>query len=289
MASVIGVLMPGDMGHGVGEALKAQGYDVITALDGRSDHTKMLAEKGGLRNVGSLTEVVKEAGLILSIVPPNVAVEQAVAVAAAMVETGARPVYADMNAIAPTTAQKVQSALPTDVIFIDGGIVGLNPIKSPPTRFYVSGPDTTKLEQLNSDAIKVIKISNDVGKASAMKMVYAAGTKGLSTLQTALLMTALQQGVLEPLLDELAYSQKDNLNRMRSRIPFLPADSKRWVPEMQEIAATFKASGVSDGFHLAAAETFAVMAKTPYAAETRQTLDKSRTLETALNEYVKHL
>lgn len=187
------------------------------------------------------------------------------------------------------TAREVGAALPEGAPVIDCGIVGLNPIKSPPTRFYVSGPDCTALEALDSDAIKVVRIGDEIGAASALKMVYAAGTKGVWTLQTALLLTAARQGVLEPLLDELAYSQAANLKNMRGRIPFLPADSARWVPEMQEIAATFAASGVTDGFHKGAAEIFALLAKTPFADETRQTLDTSRTLEDALAEYVKHL
>ena len=277
------------MGHGVGQALVARGYDVITALDSRSEHTRGLAKAGGLRDVATLAAVVQEAYMILSIVPPNVAVTQAEAVAAAMVATGKRPIYVDCNAISPPTALEVRGKLPKDVNFIDAGIVGLNPIKSPPTRFYVSGPDCAAMEALDCDTIKIIKISKEIGKASALKMVYAAGTKGLSTLQTALLMTAKQQGVLEPLLEELEFSQAENLQRMKNRIPFLPADSKRWVPEMEEIAKTFKASGLPDGFHLAAADTFRILAKTPFAAETRQTLDKSRTLDEALTEYAKYL
>ena len=91
------------------------------------------------------------------------------------------------------------------------------------------------------------------------------------------------------MLGELEYSQAPQLQAMRNRIPFLPADSARWVPEMEEIAATFEEAGVTGNFHKGAAEIFAVLAKTPFAEETRETLDKSRTLEQALAEYVKHL
>ena len=285
----VAILMPGDMGHGVGQALSARGHEVTTALDGRSGHTRMLAERAGITDRGSAQEAVANADLILSILPPDRAVAQAESVAEVMIRTGARPAYADCNAISPMTMTKVADALPDDATVIDCGIIGLNPIKTPPTRFYVSGPDCSALEALNSDAIRVEKISEEIGRASALKMVYAAGTKGVWTLQTALLLTAARQGVLDPLLSELGYSQNANLDAMRSRIPFIPADAERWVPEMEEIAATFADAGVTDGFHKGAAEVFRILAKTPFAKETRETLDRSRTLEQALAEYVKHL
>lgn len=285
----IAILMPGDMGHGVGQALGAQGHRILSALEGRSAHTRMLAERARIEDLVTLDALVAEADLILSIVPPDRAVGQARDVAEAMARTGATPVYADCNAISPGTMAEVADALPEGTTIIDAGIIGLNPIKSPPTRFYVAGPDCTALEALDCDVMKVVRISDEIGRASALKMVYAAGTKGVWTLQTALLLTAAKQGVLEPLLEELAYSQKGPLEAMRGRIPFLPADSARWVPEMEEIAATFAEAGVTDGFHKGAADVFRVLSRTPFAEETRETLDKSRTLEEALAEYIRHL
>lgn len=288
--TTIAILMPGDMGHGVGQALIAQGYRVVSALEGRSAHTRSLAQRAGIEDLGSLDACVSEAELILSILPPDRAVAQAEAVAGVLKQSGGSVVYVDCNAISPMTAATVAAAFEgTNATVVDCGIIGLNPIKTPPTRFYVSGPDCSAIEALNSDVIKVEKISDEIGKASAMKMVYAAGTKGVWTLQTALLLTAARQGVLEPLLEELAYSQQGNLASMRGKIPFLPADSARWVPEMQEIAATFADAGVTSGFHDGAADIFALLAKTPFAEETRETLDKSRTLEQALAEYVKQV
>ncbi|MEM6933903.1 MAG: DUF1932 domain-containing protein [Pseudomonadota bacterium] len=286
----IAILMPGDMGHGVGKALIAEGHEVVTALEDRSPATRTLSEAAGIRDLGTIDDVVARTSLILSILPPDRAVPQAEMVAAAMHRTGAAPAYMDCNAVSPGTAERVANSLDgTGAAVIDCGIIGLNPIKSPPTRFYVSGPDCSKAQSIACDAIKVVEVGATVGAASALKMVYAAGTKGVWTLQTALLMAASKLGVLDPLLEELAYSQKGPLDAMRSRTPFLPADAARWVPEMEEIAATFASAGVTPGFHQGAADVFRVLAKTPFASETRATLDLSRTLEEALEEYVKHL
>lgn len=286
----IAILMPGDMGHGVGQALIARGHDVITALEGRSEATRALAASAGLRDAGGIANAVSQASLILSILPPDRAVPQAGAVADAMRQTGARPAYVDCNAISPVTVRKVAAAFDgLEIPVIDCGIIGLNPVKAPPTRFYVSGPDCTAIEAISCDEIKVETIGIEVGQASSLKMVYAALTKGTWTLQTAVLMAARRLGVLDPLLEEFRYSQSATLSGMRGRTPFLPADSERWVPEMQEIAATFASAGVTPDFHNGAASIFEVLAKTPFASETRATLDTSRTLEDALAEFVKHL
>lgn len=290
--ATIAILMPGDMGHGVGQALITEGHRAISCLKGRSEHTRGLAARAGIEDAGDLAATVAEADVILSILPPDRAVPLAEEVAAALrtAPTQTCPVYVDCNAISPATAEAVAGALSeSGITVIDCGIIGLNPIKTPPTRFYVSGPDCAAMLALNCAAMKVEQIGDRIGQASALKMVYAAGTKGVWTLQTALLMTAARMGVLDSLLGELEYSQSTQLAAMRGRVPFLPADSARWVPEMQEIAATFEAAGVTPNFHLGAADVFALLARTPFAEETRETLDKGRTLEESLAEYVKHL
>ena len=288
--ATIAILMPGDMGSGVGQALIAAGHSAISPLARRSAHTRGLAEGAGIEDAGSLDQAVSRADLVLSILPPNHAVMQAQAVSEAMRRTGTAPAYADCNAISPMTMEKVAAAIaPTGAAVIDCGIIGLNPIKAPPTRFYVSGPDLGAIEAIASDVIRVERVGDQIGKASALKMVYAALTKGSWTMQVALLMAASQHGVLDPLLEEFGYSQGAALTAMQGRVPFLPADAERWVPEMQEIAATFAEVGVTPKFHEGAAEVFALLARTPFASETRATLDTSRTMEQALAEYVKHL
>ncbi len=290
MSATIAILMPGDMGHGVGAALLAHGHPVVTSLDGRSAHTRMLADRAGLRDAGSLDDAVSEADIVLSILPPDAALKQAEAVAKAFERTGARPVYVDCNAVSPQTAEKVGGTITSaGAPFLDCGIIGLHPGKGTPTRFYVSGTDPAPMLDLDGKGIRVVDVGRQVGRASALKMVYAALTKGTWALQLALLMTALKLDVLEPLLEEFAFSQAGPLEGMQGRLPALPADAGRWVGEMEEIAATFASAGVSSKFHEGAADIFRVLARTPFAEETRETIDRTRSLETALAEFIRHL
>ena len=290
MTDRIAILMPGDMGHGVGRALREHGHEVITCLAGRSARTRGLAEAAGMRDAGTLEALVREADMVLSILPPAAAIAQAEAVAAAIGAAGARPTYVDCNAVSPMTARKVgEIVAAAGAPFIDCGIIGLAPGKGAPTRFHVSGADTSPMEALDGKGIRVFPMGPEPGRASALKMVYAGLTKGTWTLHTALLMAAWQLGVYEETVAEYGNSQKAALEAMRARIPRLPADAARWIGEMEEIAATLASAGVTPGFHEGAAEVFAVLARTPFAEETRETWDESRTLEEAVEVFTQHL
>lgn len=288
--TTIAILMPGDMGSGVGRALRENGLDVITSLAGRSERSRGLAAAAGLRDAGSLEDTVRAADLILSILPPAQAVAQAQAVAAAMAATGAKPTYVDCNAVSPATALKVGAEIAAaGAPFLDCGIIGLPPGKSPETRFHVCGPDTAPMERLHGKGISVFPMGPEIGRASALKMVYAGLTKGTWTLHTTLLLGAWKMGVFDALVAEYENSQGAALKAMRDRIPRLGTDAGRWVGEMEEIAASLRDAGVPSGFHEAAAEIFRIVDRTPFAAETRETADLSRTLEQAIEVYAQHL
>jgi len=290
MTETICILMPGDMGHGVGLVLRDHGYRTVTALEGRSERSHKLAETGKVEDLGTLDAAIAASDLVLSILPPSAAIEQATNVAAAMTRTGKTPVYVDCNAISPATTTAVGDIIQAaGASFIDAGIIGLAPNKSDGTRFYVSGPDTTAMEALDGKGFKVISLGAEIGKASAMKMAYAGLTKGSWTLWTSVLLTAERNGLLNELIAEFEHSQLPTLDNMRRMVSALPADSGRWIGEMEEIAKTFREAGVTGDFHDGAAWMFKLLSETPYASETRQTMDRSRSLETSLNAYAEAL
>ena len=284
----VAVLMPGDMGHAVGKALADAGYDVVTCLSGRSERTRALAEAGGLRDLDSLDAVATEASLVLSILPPASAMGLARDMAAAMERSGARPVYVDCNAISPGTARDIANVIEAvGAPFIDAGIIGTKPGIGPGPRFYVSGADTAPMQALDGKGFQVLGLGPEPGRASAIKMCYAGLTKGTWTLHTAVLLAAEAQGLTAELRAEFEYSQGQALAQMEARVPRLPADSGRWIGEMEEIAKTFADAGVTPGFHEGAAEIFRLLSQTPFASETRETIDESRTLEETLREAAK--
>jgi 3-hydroxyisobutyrate dehydrogenase-like beta-hydroxyacid dehydrogenase len=280
----VAVVGTGDMGSAVGGALVRAGYRVVTAGDGRSAPSLRLAAEAGIEDVGSLEAAVSTARLVLSIVPPAAATTFAAEVVGAMRVSGARPVFADCNAVAPETVQGIARALePTGAPFADVGIIGRGPgVGRERTRFYVSGAARDAVLDLDVDEITFIDLGRDVGTASAMKMAYSALNKGIDALLATILLAAERLGVRPPLMQELQFSQIEALERMQARVPFLGATAKRFTPEMAEIARTYESVGVTPAFHRGAEWLYALFATTPFANETRATQPKQRSLDEAL-------
>ncbi len=89
--------------------------------------------------------------------------------------------------------------------------------------------------------------------------------------------------------NEFEISQSAVLNTMQARVPALPADAGRWIGEMEEIAKTFAGAGVTPKFHEGAAEIFDLLASTPFATETRETVDSRRSLADAIRVFAETL
>jgi len=284
----LAILMPGDMGHGCAIAFRGNGFRVVTNLSGRSDRTKGLAAKAQIEDLGSFEEVAKQADLVLSILPPENAIEQGRVFADAMIAAGSTPPYVDCNAIAPSTTEKVGAEIErAGALYIDGGIIGNNPVaENGGTRLYVSGPDTSAAQELDGKGMVIRNIGKEIGRASGMKMVYASSTKGTFSLHSAVLTTAHAMGLTEDYLEELGQSQPAMLAAMERMIPRIPLDAARWQGEMHEISATFAEAGVTPKFHQGAADMMALADRTPISLETRETVDASRTLLQALDMYV---
>lgn len=272
----VGILSPGDMGHGVGRALReCNGLRVVTDLSGRSDRTQSLAAAAGFEDLGSLDAVVGASDLVLSIMPPAAAEGFAATLAERIGADG--PVFAEMNAVAPETVRRIAARFASDR-FVDGGIVGPSPKGPKPTRFYVSGAPAPIMEALASERIAVRPLGPEIGRASAQKMLYSALNKGYWALQAAVLTAAERAGLSDELRAELAFSQPEVLSRMEDRIGLLPADAHRFHPEMVEIAAFFESLGMTTGFHRGAEDLFRLLARTPLAEETKETWDRDRPL-----------
>lgn len=280
---IIAIISPGNMGHAVGRLLGSRGFTVVTALADRSPRTRGLAAQAGIRDLGGVKTVVAAADLVLSILPPAAAVAAARTAANAMIATGAIPPYADCNAIAPaTTAHIADMIRRAGAAYIDAGIIGGPPANGSGPRFYASGPAARMLAPLQGGGLVVRDLGGPVGRASALKMCYAAVTKGSAALQLAQLAAASRLGVDQALAAELEESQGAAWAARRRALPALPAKAPRWIEEMRQIAATFESVGVPGQFLHGAAALYEMLSATPFAAEPEEAVDTSRSLETTV-------
>ena len=286
----VAILSPGAMGHAVGRVLAEHGVDIITCLAGRSERTHRLASAAGFTEMSTLEDLVCEVDLVLSILVPVDAEAIACQLAGALKATGAQPYIADCNAISPMRSAKIETIIQSaGGRFIDASIIGAPPGQGAPPRFYVSGIHAEVMLPLDGKGIVVKSLGEIIGRASGIKMCYAALTKGTSTLQVALLTAAESMGLTEELRQELAYSQAAALQSMESTIPRLPPNAHRWVGEMEEIASTFAQVGVTSHFHLGAAAIYRLLEATSFANESPETIDPDRTLARTIEAAVAQL
>jgi hypothetical protein len=89
---------------------------------------------------------------------------------------------------------------------------------------------------------------------------------------------ATAEGVDEALLAEWHRSQPDLPKRSENAAKGTARKAWRWVGEMDEIAATFDAAGLPDGFHRAASELYRRMAIYKDAAAAPSIEDVAKTL-----------
>jgi Domain of unknown function (DUF1932) len=225
------------MGSAVGLLLQANGHEVLWASEGRSDATR--ARAGSFRDTRSLAELAAEAELILSICPPHAALDVARALA------GFDGIYADANAISPAHALEIAVLHPN---FVDGSIVG-GPPTEPGTTLYLSGPAAGTVAALFAGSpIETAVVVN----ASAVKMVYAAWSKGTTALLLAIREVARHFDVE----DDWRRAAPELAERLPRAEEAAATKGWRWTGEMEEIGDTFAAAGQPEGFHRAAAQVY---------------------------------
>jgi 3-hydroxyisobutyrate dehydrogenase-like beta-hydroxyacid dehydrogenase len=251
----IGVLHPGEMGVSVAAAAQQGGHEVSWASEGRSAETRDRAAKFDLHDAGTLAKLCETSAIIVSVCPPHAAEE----VARQVLARGFTGLYLDANAISPQRAVRIGEAMGHGgATFVDGGIIGGPAWKPGTTWLYLAGPCADRAAAcFAAGPLEARVLGETVGSASALKMCYAAQSKGTTALLCAALAAAEHLGVRHELQERLAHDGREGAGtKADQRLRRLPAKAWRFVGEMEEIAATFRAAGVPDGFHTAAARVY---------------------------------
>lgn len=272
----IGVLHPGEMGISLAASAINAGHQVYWLSEGRSEKTRARAEQYGLLEINSLSVLCQTCEVVISICPPHAAEE----VARSVSEAGFRGVYLDANAISPQRAIKIGQMLEADGShFVDGGVIGGPAWKPNETWLYLSGDRSNEMAAYFSNGPLETKIiGSEIGRASGLKMCYAAYTKGTTALLSAVLATAESLNVRDELYQQWELGEPGFSEQVNRRVTRVTAKAWRFEGEMKEIASTFGAAGLPEGFHLAAAEIYDKMAGFKSADETPPLDDVLKTL-----------
>ena len=144
---------------------------------------------------------------------------------------------------------------------MDGGIIGPPALSPGTTRLYLSGGDAPNVAALFREGpLDAMVLDGPPGAASALKMAYAAYTKGSAALLIAIRSLATHEGVDTALLREWKLSLPEMPGVSAEAVRDCAPRAWRFRGEMEEIANTFASAGLPEGFHRAAADIYRRMA-----------------------------
>ncbi len=250
----IGFLHPGAMGISLAATAINTGCEAYWVSEGRSSSTRERSEKYGLKETESLQKMCGICDILISVCPPSAAM----AVAEKVAGCSYQGIYADVNAISPDQTKQIgQIITQSGARYVDGGIIGLPAWKKNSTYLYLSGPDAQIVADCFSEGPLVAEvIGEEIGKASALKMCFAANTKGTIALQCAVTAAAEKLGVRKELEKQWAKNGSDYAEKTLETIQKVTAKAWRFTGEMEEIASTFESAGLPGGFHKAAYDIY---------------------------------
>ena len=248
MTESILLLHPGEMGASIGAALRANNHAVGWVSQSRSDATRQRAAAAGLMPAETLEGALANVENVISVCPPDAAVD----VARSVRDAGFGGVYVDANAVAPATSKRIADIAGDG--FVDGGIIGPPARRPGVTRLYLCGDIASRVASWFEGSLVDARVVDC--SASALKMCYAAYTKGSSALMLAVRALAASQAVADELLSEWNISQPDLAARSDAAARGTSGKAWRFEGEMREIAATFGDAGLPSGFHEAASDVY---------------------------------
>ena len=249
----IGILHPGQMGVSVAVSAQNSGNQVFWASEKRSASTRERASSAGFEDAETVKKLCQLCPVIVSVCPPEFA-EQLAEEVAGYSYCGT---YVDANAISPERVQRIGTRIEGGgARFVDGGIIGPPAISRNRTWLYLAGEQAAEVAgYFSAGPIEVEVLSGGTGQASALKMCFAAYSKGSIALAYAVLSAAAELNVL----DDLKRQWLRNGPRpsdIEGEIARAAPKAWRFIAEMYEIASTLKSAGLPDQFHQAAAEVF---------------------------------
>jgi 3-hydroxyisobutyrate dehydrogenase-like beta-hydroxyacid dehydrogenase len=250
----IGFLHPGSMGISIAASAQASGIEAHWVSHNRSSATRDRAEKYRLSEFSSIEEMCLRCSMIVSVCPPHAAGD----VVSKIIEQNFSGLFVDANAISPMKSIEIGKRLnDAGVDYVDGGIIGGPAWSQDSTVLYLAGKRALEVSACFSSGKLATKvIGEEIGRASALKMCYAAYSKGTMAMLTAIVGAAEKLGVRQELESQWDMDEPGFVEQTHARMSRVTAKAWRFAGEMDEIASTFEQVDYPSGFHRAAGEVY---------------------------------
>lgn len=233
----IGFIGFGEVASTLSGGLLKNGAHICTCIEGRSLKTNEIAEKMDVDLCQSNRELVETSDILISAVTPASAITTAQEVGKYV-----RGIYVDVNNISPSTVKKalsyIKNGKTADASIIGSVRMGLN------VPIIVSGPYSDKFAELNRYGMNISKVGDEVGQASAVKLLRSSFTKGISAVLFETLYSAYRMGIDKNVLKCIEKTECEGFSDSAiSRIISSAFHAKRRYEEMEEVTKLLSESG----------------------------------------------
>jgi 3-hydroxyisobutyrate dehydrogenase len=236
----------GEVGCDLTRGLRSAGVAAIAAWkrSGWDELSRARALEAGATPCDSLAEMAREADMVFSAVTASATVD--VAEAAAPFLEG--KLYLDLNSTSPMAKQRGADALTTaGGRFVDGAIMGALHVFHHRVPILLSGPDAEEVFALLSGWGMHAQVAGEqVGQASAVKMLRSVYMKGIEATVLETMIAANRYGVLDTVLQSLAetHSKYDFMGFASMLVVSNALNGERRAQEMEQVVLTLKDLGV---------------------------------------------
>jgi 3-hydroxyisobutyrate dehydrogenase-like beta-hydroxyacid dehydrogenase len=263
----VGILYPGEMGAAIAALLMRKGMRVVTSSEGRSAATARRAREFGCVVLDSMAQVIAQSHVVISVVPPDAAEEAADAYCALARHAPADAIYVDANSISPELATVLASRVTaTGRAFVDAAINGLAKNLAKSCTLFLSGSRSGDIAELFVGLMRVRTLGDEVGRASAIKMLLSGMSKGVCALFAETALVAHRRGMLKEMLEAYTLIYPGLMELVQRMFPTYAKHSPRRAAEMRELESSARASGIEPSTIIGARELHEQLAAVDFSA-----------------------
>lgn len=254
---VFAVLHPGDMGARVAAALSYAGYPVLACTSGRSIATGSRAAQHGLPEAASLTDIARNADVVISLVPPSAVLPMAYQYlqAAAPIRMPAR--YIDMNAKSFQAVSELSTIFnAAHVPFTNACVIGRAEHLGDEGLILTSGESPASLNESLSRICRVRHLGSNLHAATAFKSCFGGFNKSITAALFETAAVANHFGFIDELFVEITNKLPGVMSDLATLIGTYPQHIERRAAEMRAVGDTLEGISLAGHTVVASAKVF---------------------------------
>lgn len=271
----------GEAGQAIASGLRDEGVAEIAAWDIlfpklEGEKLKAAGAKAGIRLASSAADAVTGSDIVISAVTAASSLEAAQSVVRHL---SGNPYYLDINSVSPGRKLATEKVLGGKARYVDVAVIAPIHPNRHQTPLLIAGPHAGAVAPLLAEmGMQLNVVSDETGKAAAIKMIRSVMIKGIEALTYECFLAAERAGLLEDVTASLKnnYPGIDWKETTTYNLERMASHGERRAAEMEESAATLRELGLNPLMTEGTVAHQREMGRLGKVESVRSTLDKDR-------------